>query len=449
MARMEREQIQSRYILIGSAIVIILVLALIVYGILDQSVLRARQPVAIVNGDRITTKDFQAQTRYGRYVTIQNAMQTYQFLSLFGNDPSMSGQFVSQLQQYQAQLNPNTAAKSVLDTMVDNLLIRQEAQRRGITVSDEDVQAAFQEAFGFFPNGTPTPKPTFEPLPTSTLSALQQTLIPPTATPTLTPTITATVDLTATAVVTITPTPEFTPTPTGPITPTATAAPTATATPYTLEGYQKLYQDTVDNFMKEYNISEADLRYVIESQLYREKVMEAITSDLPRTEEQVWARHILVADDATAQDIHKRLEAGENFCDLAKLYSTDTSNKDNCGDLGWFNRDRMVKEFSDPAFALPPGAISAPITTQFGVHIIQVLGHEERPLTDSQYQQKQQTEFQNWLTEQRDNSDIEVRDYWVDRVVAEPTLPAEVESAIIQFTQAQATPEIPIPTPAP
>ena len=119
LARQERERRQRRYILIGSAAVIIAVVGLIIYGILDATILQERQPVAVVNGQNITTSQFQAQTRYARYTLIRNALNTYQFMQLFGNDPSTQSSFIQQLQQIQSQLTPDTIGKQVLDQLVD------------------------------------------------------------------------------------------------------------------------------------------------------------------------------------------------------------------------------------------------------------------------------------------------------------------------------------------
>lgn len=103
-------------------------------------------------------------------------------------------------------------------------------------------------------------------------------------------------------------------------------------------------------------------------------------------EEQVHARHILIATKsaempteqggldkpaarAKAEEVLKRVKAGENFENLAKEYSDDGS-KQNGGDLGWFGKGRMVPEFENAAFALQPGQTSEIVESQFGFHII-------------------------------------------------------------------------------
>lgn len=87
--------------------------------------------------------------------------------------------------------------------------------------------------------------------------------------------------------------------------------------------------------------------------------------------ESVRARHVLVADDATAKEAAKRLESGASFEEVAAEYSSCPS-KSNGGDLGYFTKGRMVPEFEEAAFKLEVGEVSEPVKTQFGYHIIKV-----------------------------------------------------------------------------
>jgi len=97
--------------------------------------------------------------------------------------------------------------------------------------------------------------------------------------------------------------------------------------------------------------------------------------------EEVHARHILVEKEEDAKDIINKLAEGAKFEDLAKEYSKDPSNKDSGGDLGYFTKEAMVKEFADVAFALKKDEVSkTPVKTQFGFHVIQQLDKRMKPV---------------------------------------------------------------------
>lgn len=95
-----------------------------------------------------------------------------------------------------------------------------------------------------------------------------------------------------------------------------------------------------------------------------------------KPEPEIHARHILVATEADAQTVLKRLKAGEDFAKVAKEMSKDPGSEG--GDLGWFTKERMVPAFADAAFKLKDGQISDPVKTQFGWHVIQVEGHRTK-----------------------------------------------------------------------
>jgi len=85
----------------------------------------------------------------------------------------------------------------------------------------------------------------------------------------------------------------------------------------------------------------------------------------------VKASHILVNTKEQADLIKTKIDNGECYEALAKKYSKCPS-KEVGGDLGYFEKGQMVKEFENAAFALPVGQVSNPVKTQFGWHIIKV-----------------------------------------------------------------------------
>ncbi len=410
VARLERERKQIaliKWIAIGTIVFITLLLG---YGYLKTTYFLLKEPVAKVNGDVITTGEWQERVRLER-VRQLNLYQQYLFYQeQFGMDTT----------QYQQQIlmtlqTPSIIGQQVLDQMVDELIIRQEAEKRGITVSEEELNTLFHESYGFFPDGTYTPTVTATEFSLPTLSSEQLTLYPSTAISTMTSTSTAAP--TNTPDLSVTPTATFT---AAPATPTfVPELPTATATPYTVEGFNKEYEQTMTD-LKAYEISEATLRSVYEIQLIRKKLLDELTTDTSRTETQVWARHILVRTEAEAKAVEELLANGVDFANTAKKYSTDTGSGPIGGDLGWFGKGMMVAEFEDAAFNQNVGEIGQPVQSQFGYHIIQVLGREELPVTEEQYQQKRETAFGEWLTAAKETAAITTFDVWTERVPLTP-----------------------------
>jgi peptidyl-prolyl cis-trans isomerase C len=95
-------------------------------------------------------------------------------------------------------------------------------------------------------------------------------------------------------------------------------------------------------------------------------------------EEEVHARHILVATEGEAKDIEAQLKNGADFAALAKQKSKDPGAAEG-GDLGYFTKEQMVPEFAEAAFKLDKGQISDPVKTQFGWHIIKIEDKRIKP----------------------------------------------------------------------
>ena len=86
---------------------------------------------------------------------------------------------------------------------------------------------------------------------------------------------------------------------------------------------------------------------------------------------EVKASHILVKTEAEAQSILGQIHSGASFADLARKHSQCPSGKSG-GDLGFFRKGQMVREFENAAFSLEPGKVSEPVKTNFGYHLIMV-----------------------------------------------------------------------------
>jgi len=102
-------------------------------------------------------------------------------------------------------------------------------------------------------------------------------------------------------------------------------------------------------------------------------------------QEEVKARHILVKTEDEAKKIAEQLKKGGVFETIAREQSTDKGSGAQGGDLGWFTKDKMVAEFADAAFALKKGAVSAPVKSGFGWHIIKL--EDRRPVKAASFEE--------------------------------------------------------------
>jgi parvulin-like peptidyl-prolyl isomerase len=348
-ARVNRERIQRRWILGGTIATFLLVLAILVYGWVDTRFIKPNQPIATVAGEQISVGDFQTRVR----------------LAL-----SPGGETV-------------TIGYRILNEMIDDVLIRQEANRLGITVSKEEVDSLIQGAFGFYPEGTPTKAPTNTPDP----SDLAEMVVTPTERPS--PTV-------------------------GP-----------TPTPYTEEAFESNFSSYLDILAEQYNATEADYRAYLEAQLYREQLLQTFEEMVERVQDHVWIRHIRVDERETAEEILASLNEGEAWEDLAIELSTDLLTKDSGGELGWVAMASLVERYGQAGvdvFEASIDQIEGPIETDQGWYLIQVMDRGERPLDDVAYFQALQSEFFAWLSAQREASDIVILDTWIDILPQAPSL---------------------------
>jgi len=119
------------------------------------------------------------------------------------------------------------------------------------------------------------------------------------------------------------------------------------------------------------------------------------------------ARHILVATEEEAQEVRNQVDEGADFAELATEKSTDKGTAEKGGDLGYFERGKMLAEFEEVCFSMEIGAISDPVKTKFGYHIIKLEDRKEASVKEfyevsdeikkKLLSAKQREEHQKWI----------------------------------------------------
>jgi len=405
-----KDREKNQRIMLGAGIALALVLLIVIIGAVSEFVLSPRSAVATVGETKIETRDFRNRVLFEQ-ASLQNQLFQYQqFEAQFGGGQSL---FASQIAQIQGTLaSPFSLGLDVLDTMIEEEVLKQKAVELGVSVSDEEVDAAIREEVAAIQGEVTIPQAT------STAEAQ----VAATATAALfTPTPLPTVDAGAPATTTVEA--------------LATPAPQPTRAVLTDTSYQEGLKTLEQNLKDLSGMDLPTYREITRSRLLRAKLNEQIGPTLvTTTEEQAHARHILLRVQepvptpegtatpapegqptpeptpvprsdaetlALATELRQRLVDGEDFAAIAAEFSEDPGSAANGGDLGWFAKGMMVAEFEDAAFSLPIDEVSEPIQTQFGYHLIQVVERDEnRAKDESQVAQEEAQAFANWVSEQ-------------------------------------------------
>ncbi len=402
LARAEREARQQRLLLIGIAVVVVVAIALVGYGFLDERVLKPQQPVAQVNGKNITTADFQKRVRFARAQITSQVNQLLAQREQFGADPQLAfltEQIDQQLTSLQGQLaNPASLGGQVINSMVEAELIRQEAAKRGIIVPPEQVQTSLEHNFDFYRvPPTATPAPTASPTPVASPTPGELVRTP-------TPTVTMSTIVTPTA----TPEPTFTPEP--------------TATPVT----EQAYNTALNNYLTQLaqtGMTKADLISLVESDLLRSKLSESFGKTMPSSADQVEFHYLNFETEESAQTADAQLKSGVSFDDLYQRVQAGQVVSATGNILPWTPTDELTQtlglKFGEVVLSLGISQTSQIVTdtTGSGYFIFRQDGRALRPLTDSQIQSRQQKAFQDWLTNQRNGSGVNLfNNRYADRV---------------------------------
>jgi len=373
ISRAEREARIQRWILLATAGLVALTILILAGGFFYERVIWPDQPVASVDGQPIRTREFQKRFRFVEdSLRRQAAILEQEIAALDPNDPTQStiaALYRQQITQINLQLNdPILLGRTVLQQMIDERLIRAEAERRGIRVSPEAIDREIERRFGFI-RETPTPAGS--------------------PTPTITP---------------------------GPGTPEPTPFPTPT--PMSEASFRALYASQLKQW-EGLGFTEADYRALVEADLLEQQLREAFAREVPTHEEQVDVRMITAETPDLAGELYRRIQA-EGFekvfeeVQAGKVISATALN------MGWTPVGGLGSlygtELEKIVFATPVLSTTSVITSPAGYHIAFVAGREDRELAPYYLQARQQQAFEDWLQKQR-NDPNRVRYFdWQNRI---------------------------------
>jgi hypothetical protein len=398
---------QTRQIRIAVLGIVGLLALVILVGVVNELIIKPDLPVAEVNGTEISMKEWQDRVEFQR---AQLIISLDDLAEAFNQD-------IGQVQQYAGQQinlleDPESLGQFVLDEMVDEILIQQAAEEKGIEVTEADVQEELETAFGYFGGDSPTP------LPTAT-----ETPIP---TPSLTPIVSEVItDTLATSV------PEPTPT-TGP-----TSTPFPTATPISLESFEESFEETMTQF-GDLGSSQEIFRDVIRARLYRELLIDtlAIEEELPKEALQASYFFLRFDSEEEASQALEEIGASDYRTVWNTIRSKPVSEEDEstaiAREILWRSFENIETiygfemaetafelELEQPSDIIEVAAEDEEVSTQY--YILFVTGREIRPLSESEINGDKQEFFQLWLEEQK-LTGVETFDRWRANVPHQPVL---------------------------
>ena len=352
----KREQSQQRTLYLAIGVLVVVVLGIFAGGLVYDNVVRANQVVAQVGPDSIIASQLLDEIRPLSAALDAQAKQ-------LGNS-SNSSNIASYVDQQKRSM-----PDQVLNSLVDQRLIEQEAARRGISVSSTELDDKERQTVADFQAST-NPAPTPEPSPTADTAATST-------------------DTAAAA------------------SPTPAAATTPTAVP-TLD--TSAYGPALQQFLDKNFTTEAELRTQLNRSLLRDKLQTAIGQEqVPDVQEQVHVQQLVVTSQAQANDLLSQLQNGGDFAQLAQQFSTDTATKAKGGDMGWITRGSQTKTIEDAAFALQPGQLSDVIQDGTNYRILQVTERDPaRPVAADQLTTMRSTAFNTWLSTQRSGPSVKL-----------------------------------------
>ena len=396
LSRREKDGLKRRAVLAGAGFVVGLIALILLYAYLNEYVIQARATVARIGATNLDASAYAealgTDISHRFYLTRQVQELLPKLVNEEGADATAlsngAGRLLQQ-QEQQLQFLPSF----VLEQMIESFIVRQEAAVLGWTFTDaerEEATAVYLNEFGeerlrsSIESLIPPPLPDPTPVPGEAEITQSDQLL-----------LRAELNAAATATA-VAPTP----------TPEPAAAP-ATPTPLVPTPTPAL-EERVNAYLAGTGMSREVFERRVQDAWWRQRLEQSTIAAVPLSQAQVNARHILVTTQEDAALAKERLDAGEDFAELAAEMSLDTGTKEIGGDLGWFPQGIMTPAFEQAAFALEPGQISDPVQTPFGFHIIEVLEKaEDLPLEDHILNQLQLRAFSKLLADRKEALGVE------------------------------------------
>lgn len=450
-SRAERETEIQSLVIFGTVVAIGFVLIVLLIALVWDGIIRPSQVAATVNSQSISIGDFQRRVKLERAISIERINNVLNNrIAVTGQTPDeVFGEIYQQDQTFTRLWDelrfPDTIGLRVLDDMIDDRFIAAEAEARGITVSEEDIDKQIDEFLGYDPEQialigveptatleptiTPTPfvSPTPSPTPTETPTSTPEPTLEATSDATADSTSDATTEGTAEATTEVTSeataVSEGTAVPTeGPtFTPAPTASPIPTLTREEVEeNYQEIRAAFLNDIRSAAGVSDDDVRGYFRAIALRRALSEDLVGD---TENATYVdfRRILVFTEEEAQDVINALEAGESFSDLARAVSQDEAAQ-NGGEVGSRGIFELQEELVDLARDGAIGETLGPVETEDGWVVMQIRSRETRELDDFDRDTVTGRALSEWLEEQRasEENTFETFDTWTANVPTSP-----------------------------
>ena len=325
--------------------VLVISAAVLGFGYWRENFGKGQETVAVVFGERVTADSMIEHTR-PRLIFVDQRLNL------------MRANGLTQ-QASQLQLQRQRLPEIVLNSLIEDRVVRREATQRGIQVTPEEVEARIRQTVSEAAAAN-------EPQPTPTAT-------PPEATP-------------AAAVGTPT------------VRPSATPVPTLT---------DDRYPPARQEYLNQTGFSDSQLVSSVRSELLQQKVREAIGQEVPAIQEQVHARHIVFKSEAEARAAFQQLQSGTPFEELAAGQSPDQASNTQGSDLGWLPRLGRDPAFDEALFSLQVGQANVVQSTS-GWEIIQVLERDPaRPVEETLLDEMRRRHYGDWLAAAQGSPEIQ------------------------------------------